>query len=272
MSIQDDEKLIAPLLHLVQQVSNAVLAIYLKQEEDLALELKKDGSPLTQADLLANQMIKDCLVALTPDIPILSEEACDISFYERSKWQRYWLIDPIDGTKEFLDRNGDFTINIALIEKHHPVLGVVCSPVRACSYYALKGQGAYKVFQNQTNRIYAKSWQAEDTLHVIASRRHGQEKFSQLLEAFPHHEVVHCGSSLKFCLLAEGVADLYPRLGLTSEWDTAAAQCVLEEAGGKVVDLHGMPLLYNTRDSLLNPYFIAMADEVPQWWRYFQLG
>lgn len=264
----DSSSLVTPLLQLVAEVAEAILPIYQSQDESL-LTLKNDGSPLTQADILANELIQKFLTKLTPQIPILSEESCNVTFAERQKWSRYWLVDPIDGTKEFLAKNGDFTINIALIEDHQPILGIVALPAAHEIYYACKGQGAWKKTSNGLLQIHAAKYQAGRPVRIVASRRHGHDAAERIRPDYPNIDLIRRGSSLKFCLLAEGLADLYPRLGFTSEWDTAAAQCVLEEAGGKVIDLQGLPLQYNLRDAYQNPYFLAVADPSIAWQQFF---
>lgn len=259
---------IPDLIELTKKVTAEILPIYTAQEETL-LSLKTDGSPLTHADMRANQLIQAGLNTLAPDVPILSEESCDIPFATRQQWQRYWLVDPIDGTKEFLAKNGEFTINIALIEQHQPILGIVAVPTTQIIYYAAQGHGAWKLTGDIPKPLVATAYDATQTLRVVASRSHGAQAVEQLNRYYPNIELVRCGSSLKFCLLAEGLADFYPRLGLTSEWDTAAAQCILEQAGGVVVDLQGSPLRYNTKDSYLNPYFLAAADNSIAWQEFF---
>ncbi len=195
----------------------------------------------------------------------MSEESTDIPFSERAEWQRYWLVDPLDGTKEFIKRTGDFTVNIALIDNHHPVLGVVYAPTSSNCYFAMRDAGAFKQLADGT-RIALKTRSCpKDNLRVIGSRRHGVSELQTFLNRLGHFEMIAMGSSLKFCRVAEGEADVYPRFGLTSEWDTAAAQCVLEQAGGAVFDTYGLPLQYNTRDSLLNPHFLAVGDIRHEW-------
>jgi 3'(2'), 5'-bisphosphate nucleotidase len=188
---------------------------------------------------------------------------------ERHNWQRYWLVDPLDGTREFIKRNGEFTVNIALIEGHEPVLGVIYVPVTRVLYYACRGHGAYKKEAGATaTALEVHPWAGEGTALVAGSRSHAGEHLKFFLDRVGDYELVSMGSSLKLCLVAEGKADIYPRFGLTSEWDTAAAQCVVEEAGGMVVDLNGTPLRYNTKESLLNPYFLVIADPSGNWERF----
>lgn len=260
--------LIPELIRLTKQVAAEILPIYQAQDSAL-LSHKNDGSPLTQADLSAHQLIDAGLRRLTPDWPIISEESCAIPFAIRQQWQRYWLVDPIDGTKEFLAKNGDFTINIALIDQHQPILGVVAVPVNQTIYYALQGQGAWKMQEEIVQPLVAQPVNLQKKLRIVASRSHATEAVNRLINHYPDIELLRRGSSLKFCLLASGLADFYPRLGPTSEWDTAAGQCVLEQAGGMVVDLDGKPLRYNTQDAYLNPYFLAAADKTINWQEFF---
>lgn len=263
------ESLLQSVKKIARDAGDAILRIYHTVEEQ-AIEYKQDGSPLTAADKIANQIIEQGLLKLTPDIPILSEEGTDIPYSERVSWERYWLVDPLDGTKEFLQRTGDFTVNIALVEKQHSTLGVVYAPVKNDCYYAARGMGAFKE-NAQTDIKILQTVSLPEQIRVVASRLHGNEQLSAFLGRIPNHVTMRVGSSLKFCLVAAGEADIYPRLGLTSEWDTAAAQCIVEQAGGAVIDLHGLPLLYNTRDSLLNPYFLVVGDKRHAWLEYLEM-
>jgi len=240
----------------------AILEIY--NSSDFGVEIKDDDSPLTKADLAAHNVIVKGLSELTPNIPILSEESTDIDFKERSSWNKYWLVDPLDGTKEFIKRNGEFTVNIALIENGQPTLSVVFVPVTAIAYTAAKGYGAFKNING--NRTQIKTHKpARNIPIVVGSRSHVSADVQTYLDKLGSHEMKPMGSSLKFCLVAEGKADLYPRLGLTSEWDTAAAQCIVEQAGGRVVTLDNQPLKYNTKESLLNPHFMVYGDSNKEW-------
>jgi 3'(2'), 5'-bisphosphate nucleotidase len=259
--LSDPAELLAEVIQVAVAAGEKILAVY---NTDFAVEHKADCSPLTAADLAAHQTILQGLKALTPEIPVLSEEAGEVAFEERRQWQRYWLVDPLDGTREFIKRNGEFTVNIALIEAHAPVLGVVYGPVRKVLYYACQGQGAYKKEAETAATLKVRPWKGGMAL-VVGSRSHAGEHLQAFLDNLGNYELVSMGSSLKICLVAEGKADVYPRFGLTSEWDTAAAHCVVEEAGGKVVDLTGMPLRYNTQESLINPYFLVIADPAVNW-------
>lgn len=247
---------------LAMHAGAAILEVY--ESDDFGVDHKDDDSPLTKADLAAHNVIVAGLEQLTPDIPVLSEESADVPFEERQKWKKYWLVDPLDGTKEFIKRNGEFTVNIALIEEGKSVLSVVYVPVTEVSYSAAVGVGVFKRKDGKKSSISVmKNSRFRPT--IVGSRSHMNDEVKTYLERLGQHELVSMGSSLKFCLVAEGQADLYPRLGLTSEWDTAAAQCIVEQAGGHVVTLDGEPLLYNTKDSLLNPHFMVYGDKGRDW-------
>ena len=248
---------------IARAAGDAILSIY---HSDFAVETKADASPLTAADLAAQQIIMTGLAALDPVLPVLSEEAKTLAWSERQQWSRYWLVDPLDGTREFVKRNGEFTVNIALIENRQSVLGVVLAPVTGELYIAAQGEGAWLQTQadGDWQRIRARSLAQPPVM--AGSRSHGSLQDSMLNALLgPEHQLVPLGSSLKFCLIARGAADVYLRLGLTSEWDTAAAQCVLQEAGGAVLDLQGVPFSYNRGESLLNPEFIAVGDTTVDW-------
>jgi len=240
-----------------------IVTIY---ETAFTVENKEDNTPLTAADMAAHRVIIAGLRELAPDIPVLSEEASGIPFATRSRWPRYWLVDPLDGTREFIKRNGEFTVNIALIEEHAPVLGVVLIPVGGTCYYAARGHGAWRLQSGGApERLAARKTQAG---HITAagSRSHGSDRQRRFFDALgPGAGIITAGSSLKFCMVAEGRVDIYPRFGPTSEWDTAAAQCVVEEAGGRVTDLQLRPLRYNEMESLLNPEFLVMGDPGFDW-------
>lgn len=225
---------------------------------------KADASPLTEADLASHRTILAGLNDLAPDIPVLSEESADIDFAERSGWSRYWLVDPLDGTKDFVNGNGEFTVNIALIERNAPVLGVVAVPVTGVAYAAARGLGARRHDAGGEREIVVRR-RAESPFRVAASRSHRDRMTDAFIRALGPCEEISIGSSLKFCLLAEGAVDIYPRFGPTCEWDTAAAQVVVEQAGGQVTDVDLEPLRYNTKDSLLNPHFLAFGDRTVDW-------
>ena len=251
-----------PVCEIAIRAGEEILRVY---DSDFSVEDKADGSPLTAADRAAHHTIVEGLKQLTPDIPVLSEEASDVDYSVRSTWQCYWLVDPLDGTKEFVKRNGEFTVNIAFIEGDRPVLGVVYVPVTGVMYYACTGSGAFKRDGDQVDSIKVQTYQG-DKARVVASRSHASEALQKFLDAVGDAETISMGSSLKLCLVAEGAADVYPRLGLTSEWDTAAAQAIVEVAGGTVTDLDGEPLRYNKKD-ILNPWFIV-SDGQTDWTKY----
>jgi 3'(2'), 5'-bisphosphate nucleotidase len=240
----------------------AILEVY---ESDFAVSCKDDRTPLTAADLAANRVIVDGLRALTPDWPVLSEESALVAWPERSRWQRYWLVDPLDGTREFVKRNGEFTVNIALIDDHRPVLGVVQTPVSGELACAWEGGGTWISDRAGGMARHVRTRARAMPLVVAGSRSHGSDHEAELLSRLGPCARLPLGSSLKFVRIAAAEADLYLRLGPTSEWDTAAGQCVLEQAGGAVLDFSGRPLRYNTRDSLLNPDFFAVGDRGADW-------
>jgi 3'(2'), 5'-bisphosphate nucleotidase len=226
---------------------------------------KDDRSPLTQADLRSHRLIEAALLALDPGTPVLSEEAAALPYEERRRWTRYWLVDPLDGTREFLSRNGEFTVNIALVEGHAPALGVVHVPARNSTYWGVPGEGAWRSVDHGAPVAIRVQNLAASPVRVVGSRSHRGHSLDAYLARLGPHEMVPVGSSLKFCMVAEGGSDLYPRLGPTSEWDTAAAQAVVDGAGGVVVKLDGSPLDYNTKAELLNPHFLVYADRTRDW-------
>lgn len=226
---------------------------------------KADDSPLTRADTSAHALIAAALQQLTPEVPVLSEEGGLAAWPVRRAWPRHWLVDPLDGTREFLARNGEFTVNIALIEAHEPVLGVVHVPVRDTSYLGLPGTGCWRVRGAGPREALRVSARSAAVVRVAGSRSHRGSSLEPLLARLGPHTLLSVGSALKFCLLAEGAADLYPRLGPTSEWDTAAAHAVTVAAGGQVRALSGAPLRYNLREEPLNPHFIAYGPADRDW-------
>jgi 3'(2'), 5'-bisphosphate nucleotidase len=247
---------------LARRAGAAILEVY---AGSFAVEHKADDSPLTAADMASHRIIVAGLQQLTPDIPVLSEESKHIDWNTRRAWDRYWLVDPLDGTREFVKRNGEFTVNIALIENHAPVLGVVLLPVTGALYFGVAGDGAF--LEGAPGALPQPiATRAAAAIPVVAgSRSHGSDRQAAFLAKLGEHTLMAVGSSIKFCMVARGEADLYLRLGPTSEWDTAAAQCVLEQAGGAVVDLQGDALRYNTKESLLNPEFLALGDGSVDW-------
>jgi 3'(2'), 5'-bisphosphate nucleotidase len=248
---------------IARAAGDAILAVY---HSDFAVQTKADASPLTAADLAAQQVIMTGLGKLDPILPVLSEEAKALPWSERQHWSRYWLVDPLDGTREFVKRNGEFSVNIALIENHRCVLGVVLAPVTGELFIAERGQGAWLQAGAEGDWQRIRTRPLGHAPVVAGSRSHGGPEGAMLQQLIgADYQRVSLGSSLKFCLIARGAADVYLRLGLTSEWDTAAAQCVLEQAGGAVLDLSGQPFRYNRGESLLNPEFIAVGDGAIDW-------
>lgn len=248
---------------LAREAGERILEIYLT---DYDISEKTDHTPLTTADLEAHQTIQKGLAGLFYQAPVLSEESEAIPYEERHCWETYWLVDPLDGTREFIKRNGEFTVNIALIHRGEPILGVVHAPVLGVCYYAARGQGAWKqVGSTPAERISVRS-ELADKLVVARSRcPNTGPDMRRFLERLGEHEEVAMGSALKSCLVAEGAADIYARFGPTSEWDTGAAQCIVEEAGGHITDLKLKDLRYNTRESLINPHFFVVGTLAYHW-------
>ena len=246
---------------LAREAGEAIMEVY---AQDFDVESKADASPLTAADLASHRIICAGLSALTPDIPVLSEESAAIDWAMRRSWSRYWLVDPLDGTREFVKKNGEFTVNIALIDDGVSVLGVVYAPALDYLVHAERGVGAF--VRDGAADIALMTQQPPPTpLRVAASRSHLDARTAAALEKMGATERIGMGSSLKFCRIAEGRIDVYPRFGPTSEWDTAAGQCVVEAAGGAVLTLDGAALRYNTKESLLNPDFIVLGDTNLSW-------
>ena len=261
----DLEKLCLECVDIARDAGAAILAIY---DAGFNVEEKEDKSPLTDADMASHHLIVERLTQLTPDIPILSEESAKLPFAERASWETYWLVDPLDGTREFVKRNGEFTVNIALIHQHHSIIGVINVPVLDIDYYAWENGGCFKAEHKAEARPIRVKKLNGSKLTVAGSRSHGSEMMQRYMEKLGDVETLSMGSSLKFCLVAEGRADLYPRLGLTSEWDTAAAHCIVEQAGGYITKTDMSPLEYNTKDSLLNPFFFVFGDNSRDWSQY----
>ncbi len=256
------EVLNAQLIEKVKQISiqagEAIMEIY---EQEIEVSKKEDDSPLTQADLAAHNLICSELTKIN-DLPILSEESLKTPWQTRSQWSRYWLIDPLDGTKEFIKRNGEFTVNIALIDGHHPILGVVYAPALKACYWGVVGKGAYCETVDAIIQLKPTSPNSSSGLKIVGSRSHVSPDMEKFLEDFPEHQIVPKGSSLKLCMVAEGSADIYPRLGLTSEWDTGAGHAVVTAAGGIVCKLDGSTLLYNAEEDILNSYFLVLSKSL----------
>jgi len=251
--------LLSGIVELARLAGESIMEVY--RSGDTGVTSKADDSPLTLADLASHRTIVAGLKRLTPELPILSEEAAEIPYAARKQWTVYWLVDPLDGTKEFIKRNGEFTVNIALVENGVPILGVVYAPVLDVCYYAARGMGALVQRGNGEARlIKVQHHQDYAPIKVVASRSHSDARTAALLEQLGDHLCISMGSSLKLCLVAEGAAHVYPRLGPTMEWDTAAAHAVVNEAGGSVCDANGQELNYNKED-LHNPEFFVLPAE-----------
>ena len=260
------------VIAIARKAGEAILTVY-NRPGDLSVQSKGDESPLTEADLASHHAIMEGLAALPDQYPVMSEESTEqVGWDVRRNWERFWLVDPLDGTKEFVKRNGEFTVNIALIHKGRPLLGVVYVPVTGVTYAGLVGTGAWKIEGGNCARIRVRDLAAAKAAGkpvIVASRSHGGDKLEPLLKDIElkigAFDTANLGSSLKICLVAEGRADLYPRLGPTSEWDTGAAQAVLEAAGGALLDPSLQPLPYNRGESVLNPHFVCIGDRSGSW-------
>lgn len=255
----DAKKYLPQLIQLAKQAGSATL-VFRQPQFELDIQIKKDTSPVTAADMAAHNVIMVGLKQLTPDIPVLSEESAQVDFKVRQAWDRYWLVDPLDGTKGFIEGSANYTVNIALINSGISVLGVIYAPVLDCSYYAIKGEGAFKQCAERSAQKTATRRGNSQPTKLLGSAHHGSQRLKKWLKVFGCCEIQNLSSSIKFCLIAEGKADLSVRLGPTSEWDTAAGQCIVEAAGGEVLDLKGQPLRYNQQDSLINPDFIVVSN------------
>jgi 3'(2'), 5'-bisphosphate nucleotidase len=255
------------VIEIARAAAAEILKIY---DSEFAVQHKDDRSPLTAADLASHHCIVDGLKQLTPEIPVLSEESAEIPAEQRRQWSRLWLVDPLDGTREFVKRNGEFTVNIALIEHGVATFGVVQAPVTGALWHGGPGLGAFRRDGDSERELHVRA-PATAPRRVAASRSHRDARTNAFIERMGECEPVGLGSSLKFCALAEGDIDVYPRFGPTSEWDTAAAQAVLEGAGGAVVDLQARPFRYNQRDTILNGEFVALGDCTLPWREWAQV-
>ncbi|WP_117235629.1 3'(2'),5'-bisphosphate nucleotidase CysQ [Vibrio maerlii] len=263
---QDLSHLLPNVIEVARAAGQLILDIY--ENKQYEAFTKSDETPVTSADLAAHKFIVERLSNLTPDIPVLSEEAADISLEKRAQWSRYWLVDPLDGTQEFIARSGDFATIIALVENNEPIMGVVYGPVSGVTYYAYKGKGAWKIpDMNESVRIKThKHEHQSQSIAMAISRRQDINSITTRLSSAWNYELVPLGSAaLKACLVAEGAVDCYLRLGPTGEWDTAATQCITQEAGGRILSTQLEPLSYNERETLENPNFIVLGDENLPW-------
>jgi 3'(2'), 5'-bisphosphate nucleotidase len=264
--MREPSRFLKSVVELTREAGLRILRIY---HSDFRVGFKVDRTPLTAADLAAHHHLVEGLGRLRPIYPVLSEECSEVvSAADRGSWETYWLIDPLDGTREFIKRNGEFTVNVALVHQRKPVLGVVYAPVLDTCYFASEHCGAFKQVDGGACRVIEVSARTADPPRVVGSRSHQTGAMTTYLGRLGPCDLMAVGSSLKFCLVADGSADLYPRLGLTSEWDTAAAQCIVEAAGGRVTDLAGRRLEYNRKASLLNPFFLAYGDTSRDWARF----
>jgi 3'(2'), 5'-bisphosphate nucleotidase len=258
-----NKEFLEPVAAIARDAGKAILAVY---ETDFDVERKDDNSPLTQADMAAHEAIATGLTELTPGIPVLSEEDADISWEERKKWSSYWLVDPLDGTKEFVKRNGEFTVNIALINGDQATVGVVHAPVSGTTWLGCQAVGAFRQHAGEEPVRIETRRPPVRPIRLISSRSHANESVENMAQQIGDCKRLSAGSSLKFCYIAEGRADLYPRFGPTCEWDTAAAQAVVTAAGGEVLDAKTLESLrYNQQESLLNPFFIVCGQRNERW-------
>jgi 3'(2'), 5'-bisphosphate nucleotidase len=256
------QTLLPHIVSLAHQAGDAVMKVY--SQAEVVTTYKDFDSPLTCADTDSHNVIVEDLRAFTPTVPVLSEESKAVPYDARREWRTFWLIDPLDGTKEFIQRNGEFTVNIALVKNSRPILGVVHAPAMDVTYFAAQGVGAFKQVARTRTHPIAVGDRPSERLKVVVSRSHPNTALEALLDRIGPHECIGMGSSLKICLVAEGAADLYPRLGPTMEWDTAAAHCIIETAGGRITDISGRALEYNKSD-MHNPDFVVSGARSFEW-------
>ncbi|EKZ9010204.1 3'(2'),5'-bisphosphate nucleotidase CysQ [Vibrio alginolyticus] len=263
---KDLSHLLPQVIEIARSAGQMILEIYEKKQYEAYT--KSDETPVTSADLAAHKFITERLSDLTPDIPVLSEEDADISLEQRAQWERYWLVDPLDGTQEFIARSGDFATIIALVDNNRPTMGVVYGPVSGVTYYAYNGKGAWKIpDMSDSVKIHThKHEQPEQSIAIAISRRQDINRITNRMSSAWNYDLIPLGSAaLKACLVAEGAVDCYLRLGPTGEWDTAATQCIVEEAGGRILSTQLEPLSYNERETLENPNFIVLGDADLPW-------
>ncbi|EJA7360233.1 3'(2'),5'-bisphosphate nucleotidase CysQ [Vibrio alginolyticus] len=263
---KDLSHLLPQVIEIARSAGQMILEIYEKKQYEAYT--KSDETPVTSADIAAHKFITQRLSDLTPDIPVLSEEDADISLEQRAQWERYWLVDPLDGTQEFIARSGDFATIIALVDNNRPTMGVVYGPVSGVTYYAYNGKGAWKIpDMSDSVKIHThKHEQPEQSIAIAISRRQDINRITNRMSSAWNYDLIPLGSAaLKACLVAEGAVDCYLRLGPTGEWDTAATQCIVEEAGGRILSTQLEPLSYNERETLENPNFIVLGDADLPW-------
>ncbi|EIC9813647.1 TPA: 3'(2'),5'-bisphosphate nucleotidase CysQ [Vibrio alginolyticus] len=263
---KDLSHLLPQVIEIARSAGQMILEIYEKKQYEAYT--KSDETPVTSADIAAHKFITERLSDLTPDIPVLSEEDADISLEQRAQWERYWLVDPLDGTQEFIARSGDFATIIALVDNNRPTMGVVYGPVSGVTYYAYNGKGAWKIpDMSDSVKIHThKHEQPDQSIAIAISRRQDINRITNRMSSAWNYDLIPLGSAaLKACLVAEGAVDCYLRLGPTGEWDTAATQCIVEEAGGRILSTQLEPLSYNERETLENPNFIVLGDADLPW-------
>ncbi|UXN34610.1 3'(2'),5'-bisphosphate nucleotidase CysQ [Avibacterium paragallinarum] len=262
--------LLQSVLMLAEQAGDHLNHFYSK---NLQAELKADNTPVTEADLFVSQFLIEKLTALTPRLPVLSEESCKMPFVERQQWQTYWLVDPLDGTQQFINRTGNFSVLIALVHHNRPVLGVIHSPQSQSTYYAMQGSGAYKKTSHKTTALLPQPLDFTQPIRIAVGSHSAAKKVRSVLNPIFSYDFHIIGSSgIKSALVAEGAADCYVRLGETGEWDTAAAEIILAEMGGGIFDRHFQPLTYNQRETLVNPDFVMVANRQRNWHDVFQFN
>lgn len=265
-----NEHLLNQVLLIAYQAGNHLQRFYQQQVE---VQIKEDNTPVTEADLFVSQFITEKLTALFPSVPVLSEENCQISLDERQNWKEYWLIDPLDGTQQFINRTDQFSVLITLVRKNKPVLSVIHAPILSITYYAMEDFGAFKKQGEQVKKLGKPRTNLDQTLRIAVGATAPQEKVRSILpENFPCEFIVLGSSSLKSGLVAEGAVDCYVRVGRTGEWDTACAEILLRETGGEIFDHAFAPLTYNQRETLINPYFVMVADKEQDWRSIFQFN
>lgn len=265
-----NEHLLHQVLLLAYQAGNHLQQFY---HQKLDIQLKDDDTPVTQADLFVSQFLTEKLTALFPNVPVLSEENCHIPFETRRNWKEYWLVDPLDGTQQFINRTDQFSVLITLVRSHQPVLSIIHAPILGVTYYALQDFGAYKKQGDRVEKLKTSNVDFSRPLRIAVGATTNQEKVRSILpKDFPCEFVVVGSSSLKSGLVAEGAVDCYVRLGQTGEWDTAGAEVLLGETQGQIFNLQFEPLTYNQRESLINPPFVMVADKNADWRSVFQFN
>lgn len=265
MFASSELKILSQEINQVARASGHIIREYFQSSYNI--DIKDDKSPVTTADLAANDHIEQQLDTLTPDIPRISEESDNTSYEVRRHWETFWLIDPLDGTREFIKNRPDFTVNIALIHQNRPILGSIYLPMSDQLYYATEGSSAYRCDQADAPILITVTANTHPTPRICGSRAHHNKLMQTFLDNVGEHELIARGSSIKSCLVADGSADIYPRFGPTWEWDTAAAQCIIEQSGGHLTTLDMNALSYN-KESLLNPSFLAFGNKNTDWKTY----